>query len=353
MPPAPAASSPSVAALAETVVTAGTIRVADAAGRTGEVNLNSNGVLVTSGISKGPAPAASTSTVAPFASVAARVPAPSSCRAWTPPKSRRATRPSTPMRQRHRGPKSRQFFRCHRQPDETRHRHPLTLRLETYTGGTNVNEGGVSFLKTAAKPATGTVTAVSGTLVGLGVGAAPDFFTSADVDALFAGTLAGVSNPAPSEVGIDTSAGNFTHPTSISSTTRGLVKLGANTLTLSGTNTYTGPTTVAAGSLQIDNPPPPIRCQRHCLAGSQRRAGPRQQYHCGQRPIGHHRRRRCRWLLWRALRRRHQHRHQRMAGRCDHRRIHRHPHRLARRHPPHFRRYQRNQFRLGSHRPQR
>ena len=61
--------------------------------------------------------------------------------------------------------------------------------------------------------------------------------------------MVNVSNDAMSTVGIDTSAGDFTLAANIGPTTRALAKLGANTLILSGTNSYTGGTTVEAGTL--------------------------------------------------------------------------------------------------------
>ena len=122
----------------------------------------------------------------------------------------------------------------------------------SYNGGTAINAGTLIFLTTTAKPATGTVTVASAATMGLGVATSGSFFSSADVDSLFAGTLTGVTNNAASNVGIDTSAGDFTYSTTVSST-RGLVKLGANTLTLSGTGTYDGTTTVAAGTLKLGN----------------------------------------------------------------------------------------------------
>jgi len=53
-------------------------------------------------------------------------------------------------------------------------------------------------------------------------------------------------------VGIDTSAGNFTYATN-QSAGRSLTKTGGNMLILTGSNTYNGATTVAAGTLQIGN----------------------------------------------------------------------------------------------------
>ena len=119
-----------------------------------------------------------------------------------------------------------------------------------YTGGTTVSAGTLDWLNTHAKPASGTTTVASGATLALGVATSGAFFTSANLDSLFAGTLAGVTNSATSNVGIDTTAGSFTYASSIPATTRGLTKLGANTLTLTGSNSYTGPTTVSAGTLQ-------------------------------------------------------------------------------------------------------
>jgi|GEM_PF-2108859 len=121
----------------------------------------------------------------------------------------------------------------------------------TYTGGTAVNAGRLSFLTTNAQPASGTTTVAAGLLtLGLGVGGA-GYFGSADLDNLFANTLANVSMNTTSLVGIDTSAGNWDYSNSVPYTTRGLNKLGANTLTLYGTNAYAGPTVITAGTLKL------------------------------------------------------------------------------------------------------
>jgi len=121
----------------------------------------------------------------------------------------------------------------------------------TYSGGTNVNTGGLTFLNTSAKPASGTTTVAAGATLGLGVATSGSFFTSGDVDSLFAGTMTNVTNSTASNVGIDTTAGNFTYATSVAATTRGLTKLGANTLTLTGVNSYTGTTMVSNGVLRF------------------------------------------------------------------------------------------------------
>ncbi len=121
----------------------------------------------------------------------------------------------------------------------------------TYSGGTNVNSGTLVFQTSASRPATGQVNVAAGATLGLGVGGGELSFTEANLDALFAGTLAGVVNDVTSRVGIDTTPGNFTYSSSIPSTTRGLQKLGSNTLTLTGTNAYTGNTQINAGILRL------------------------------------------------------------------------------------------------------
>lgn len=125
----------------------------------------------------------------------------------------------------------------------------------TYSGATSVLAGTLVLQKTQSKSPNTAITVSSSATLGLGVGGT-GFFGAADVDALFAGTLAGVTNTATtggvaSHVGIDTTAGNFTYDTSISGTTRGLVKLGNNTLTLTGTNDYSQPTQVLQGALSF------------------------------------------------------------------------------------------------------
>ena len=114
-------------------------------------------------------------------------------------------------------------------------------------------QGTLTFLNTAALSGSGKVSAAAGTTVGLGVGSAPAYFSAANVDSLFAGSLPNVSNDPNSAVGIDTTAGDFTYGSNIP-WRQGLTKLGANILTLTGTNTYTGGTIVNAGILDTAVP---------------------------------------------------------------------------------------------------
>jgi autotransporter-associated beta strand protein len=70
------------------------------------------------------------------------------------------------------------------------------------------------------------------------------------LDSLINNTLSGFSLNATTSVGMDTSAGDFTH-TVDQTGSRPLIKLGANSLTLSGSNSFTGNTTISAGTIKI------------------------------------------------------------------------------------------------------
>ncbi len=122
--------------------------------------------------------------------------------------------------------------------------------VNTYTGATTVSAGILNFANTGSKAA-GTVTASASGTIGLGVGGA-GYYSSANVDSLFANTLSGFTLNSASGVALDTSAGNFTHASNITGS-RALTKLGANTLTLSGTSSYTGGTRVKDGTVDFAN----------------------------------------------------------------------------------------------------
>jgi autotransporter-associated beta strand protein len=120
----------------------------------------------------------------------------------------------------------------------------------TYSGATSINAGILVFRNTSARSANTAVTVGAAGIVGLGVGAGSGDYSDANVAALFNSSLAGFTLNATSGVALDTTAGNFTQSTSLTAS-RGLTKLGNNTLTLTGSNTYSGDTMISAGTLAL------------------------------------------------------------------------------------------------------
>ncbi|RYD22347.1 MAG: S-layer family protein [Verrucomicrobiaceae bacterium] len=146
----------------------------------------------------------------------------------------------------------------------------LTLTgANTYTGNTNINAGAISFQKTQSLPgyttvggsgATTNVASGAGIVVGVG---GTGSFTAADVDAIRANTSGKFNLAGGSSIGIDTTDatvanGNandtFNYGSVITDTvngTLGFIKAGANSLTLSSSNSYTGATSINGGTLVV------------------------------------------------------------------------------------------------------
>jgi autotransporter-associated beta strand protein len=126
----------------------------------------------------------------------------------------------------------------------------------SYTGGSSVTAGTLSFRTIAAKSTTGTHTFNAGTTLGLGIGTGG--FTATDIQNAFAGTftgnLSGISIGSSNNIAIDTTSAGATFSANIGPSTRGLVKIfgGAN-LTLTGANQYSGRTVVDGGSGMVVN----------------------------------------------------------------------------------------------------
>ncbi len=130
-----------------------------------------------------------------------------------------------------------------------------------YTGVTTVNAGTLQFATTSslyggnggAWTDTNIVVNNGGVLALRVGGSGFDAAQVATISALGTGSggfLAG------SSLGIDTTNGNFTYSNVIADTNAGangvgFVKSGSNTLTLTQNNTYTGPTVIAGGTLQV------------------------------------------------------------------------------------------------------
>ena len=138
----------------------------------------------------------------------------------------------------------------------------------TYTGTTNINSGILQFAKTNSM-SSGIVQAQSGATIAVNVGGTGEWTNgtsgTASLGRLIAGdNTAGTSNRitwfAGSILGIDTTnaGGSFAYNGSIGAfrtggDSVGLTKLGTGTLILTAASTYTGPTTISAGSLQLGN----------------------------------------------------------------------------------------------------
>jgi autotransporter-associated beta strand protein len=117
----------------------------------------------------------------------------------------------------------------------------LTLSgTNTYTGGTNLNGGVLSLGSEGAVGSTGAISFGGGTLQ----------FTSASANTDFSARFSNADNQAYK---IDTNGQNVTFASSLNSNGGTLTKTGAGNLTLTGSNGYTGGTSVNAGTLLANN----------------------------------------------------------------------------------------------------
>ena len=120
----------------------------------------------------------------------------------------------------------------------------------TYRGSTTVSAGTLLATKAAALPgynAASKVSVASGATLAVRAGGAGEW-SSGEIDSVLGATTNAFASS--SNLGIDVTTGNsFSYANDIGATqtAKGLVKSGAGTLTLTGTNTYTGTTRINGG----------------------------------------------------------------------------------------------------------
>jgi autotransporter-associated beta strand protein len=125
----------------------------------------------------------------------------------------------------------------------------LTLSASnTYTGATTIQGGTVSIATFGNGSAEGSFGASSDATQNLILSGGTILYTGANATANRGFTLA---NGSSSTIDVSTSGISLTLSGSSANTTGSLVKAGAGTLVLSGNHSYTGSTTISAGSLQI------------------------------------------------------------------------------------------------------
>ena len=122
------------------------------------------------------------------------------------------------------------------------------FRFEHLSGGTAINGGTLSIASTNCLPGwniSGSYSVAAGAALAVG-----NAVTDSNITAILAtNNFAGSAS-----LGFDTTAGNRTYAGTLANTASGslgLFKIGANTLYLTGTNTFTGGVNVAAGTLNF------------------------------------------------------------------------------------------------------
>jgi len=129
----------------------------------------------------------------------------------------------------------------------------------SYSGGSTASSGALEFTTPNSMPASGTATGVSGGSLAVAIGGSGQFTTGTSGAGSIGGMLSGIGGQggpvtwvSGMALGIDTTAGSGTYAGVMSNpgaVTLGITKLGANTLTLTGSSNYTGTTTVSGGVL--------------------------------------------------------------------------------------------------------
>ena len=133
------------------------------------------------------------------------------------------------------------------------------------SGGFSLSSGILQLARPVSQPATGTIAVGTGTTLAINVGGASGWSTATTGNGSIGGVLAGlggqsggtISYSGNVTIGLDTTnVASAIYSGSIANVGDSLAinKLGPNTLILSGSNTYSGGTTITSGTLQFAKP---------------------------------------------------------------------------------------------------
>jgi autotransporter-associated beta strand protein len=133
-------------------------------------------------------------------------------------------------------------------------------QTNTYTGGTTISGGTVIFQKLVSMPASGVVAVQTGGTIGIGLGGVGEWSTGTSGEGTLGGLLAGLGGQVGSTVSYTGNVGLNLVTTGTQSygaianvgSSLALTKSGTGSLTLTGTNAYTGATTLSGGTLVLD-----------------------------------------------------------------------------------------------------
>ena len=132
-----------------------------------------------------------------------------------------------------------------------------------YSGGTTIEKGTLQFSQIVSMPASGDISVNSGGTLAVNAGGTGEFSNGSSGNGTIGGLLSGIGGQSGSTVtlhsgsalGIDKTdaGGSLTYAANITNSGVGVTKLGSGTLVLTGSNSYSGPTIVNAGTLLANN----------------------------------------------------------------------------------------------------
>jgi autotransporter-associated beta strand protein len=132
----------------------------------------------------------------------------------------------------------------------------------TYNGGTTINNGLLRFASLSSMPATGNVSVNSGAILGVNLGGTGQWTTGTTGNGTLGGLFDGVGGQSGSTVSYSGNIGLLLETTGTQEfegnlinvgNSLSLIKSGSGTLTLSGSNAYTGKTSIRDGVLVVSS----------------------------------------------------------------------------------------------------